>query len=406
MELHALIKIIICITIVIGISLAFFILKKKRKEILLTLFTLFFTACIIEIFFRMFYPQIMEHDKMFEYDSRLGWKFIPNKKGAIVYSANNEVNNYIKTNSYGFRDNTFVADKKNRKKILVVGDSFVSNISVKLNEVFTEILQSELNNTEVINFGVNGYGQVQEYLLIEDWLPIIKPDILLLMIYTHNDFIDNTYYDNWLYPRPIALWNEENESVEIKYPPNTNPIKQVNNDSQKSFLQKLHLYVFIDRRIHRIINRYFKKEEKKPYIDNISEISIFRVQLYEETKLRYRIMEKMLIKISDYANKMEIPLIYVIAPSIYQVQDADWNNILKVSGVKKEYFKRTLPNDRLMQFAEINKLNMIDLLPIMQSETKNNNILYNKNELHWNKEGNLVVAKTLLDYLKAKSFIE
>jgi hypothetical protein len=154
--------------------------RNKRKEIALGLFSFVFAIFIAEAFVRLFYPQIMEHDKMFEYDPYLGWKFISNKKGAIVYQG--ETRHYIETNYIGFRDDPPPPDQDKIRKILVLGDSFVSNISVKDSEVFTEVLEQRLKNTAVLNFGVNGYGQVQEYLLLQKWLRKIDLFVMILMI--------------------------------------------------------------------------------------------------------------------------------------------------------------------------------------------------------------------------------
>ena len=77
---------------------------------------------------------------MFECDTDLGWKFISNKAGYIIYPG--EAHHYIEINSIGFRDDPLPPDHDNYRKILVLGDSFVSNISVEDNEVFTEVLEN------------------------------------------------------------------------------------------------------------------------------------------------------------------------------------------------------------------------------------------------------------------------
>jgi hypothetical protein len=71
-----------------------------------------------------------------------------------------------------------------------------------------------------------------------------------------------------------------------------------------------------------------------------------------------------------------------------------------------ENYKRSLPNNKLMQFAENNNLLMIDLLPILQSKSNNEKPCYNRTEQHWNAEGNRVVAHTLMDYLKAEKLFK
>ena len=42
-------------------------------------------SIMAEVLLRLFYPQINQHDQMFEYEPLLGWRFTPNKTGSIVY---------------------------------------------------------------------------------------------------------------------------------------------------------------------------------------------------------------------------------------------------------------------------------------------------------------------------------
>ena len=120
------------------LSLSLF--RNKRKEIVLVLFSFAFSVFVVEVFLRQFYPLNMEHDQMFEYDPDLGWRFVSNKRGAIVYA--DEARHWIKTNSLGFRDNSPPENNDSNKKIMVIGDSFVSNIAVKDSEVFTEVMSA------------------------------------------------------------------------------------------------------------------------------------------------------------------------------------------------------------------------------------------------------------------------
>jgi hypothetical protein len=96
----------------------------------------------------------------------------------------------------GFRDNDLPTDPAVRR-IMFVGDSFVSNLAVKDDEVFTELMERALPRTAVLNFGVNGFGPVQEYLLLQRWLDQVRPALVVVMIYVRNDFQDNVA-DDWM----------------------------------------------------------------------------------------------------------------------------------------------------------------------------------------------------------------
>ena len=332
---------------------------------------------------------------MFEPDPYLGWKFISNKAGYIIYPG--EAHHYIEINSIGFRDNPLPPDHDKSRKILVVGDSFVSNISVEDNDVFTEVIEHRLKNTAVINFGVNGYGQVQEYLLLKKWLPIINPDLIILVIFIKNDFTDNMG-EYWMYPRPFASWSEEDQTLKIIYPPQPAFEKTHTRPFWKFYL-KSHLYHFLDRKIRFLITKF-----SQDYIP--PELFLCRSQPSEKMELMFRTMKELLLKIEGYADEIGVPIVFALAPTIIQVEDELWASTLLNHGKNSEDYIRTLPNDKLMQFANNNNLLMVDLLPILQSEEKKGKTLYNRNEQHWNSEGNRVVARSLLDYLKSNSLIE
>ena len=374
--------------------------KNKKKELILSLFSIAFTLIIVEIVLALFLPQINEHKKMFQYDSKLGWTFIPNKKGKIIFQ--DEIHHYVEINSRGFRDNPVKKKQNTHKKILVIGDSFVSNISVEKEEVFTEVIQNKLDDYEVLNFGVNGYGQVQEYLLLQDWQNEIQPDILIVMIYIRNDFTDNTER-KWLYSRPISTWNENTQSINIEP-----TIQDKTNDKLSwKLYQKSHLYNLLRRKFLSIITNFSlgNPTENRLYDFIPPELYLCHNEQSSSTNILHQTMQQLILKFSTHAKEKDIPVVFVLAPSIFQVEDNQWMNLMTNERVNSKEYSRTLPNDRLMKFAKSKELNMIDLLPILRTETKKGIPLYFPKEQHWSKEGNRVVANYLLNYLENDSLI-
>ena len=135
------------------------------------------------------------------------------------------------------------------------------------------------------------------------------------------------------------------------------------------------------------------------------ELYLCQIQQTEYTRVRYQTMNELLRMIAYSVSEQKIPLVFVIAPSSFQVYDEHWSYVLKKYGRKSEHYRKSLPNEKLMQFAQQNSLLMLDLLPILQSEANKGKQLYNFKEQHWNRAGNRVVAYALLDYLKSKSLL-
>jgi hypothetical protein len=392
----------LCVALPVA-ALLFF--GRRRKEIALVILSLLVSILMIELFLKHFYPQFHEHDKMFEHDPKLGWKFVPNKRGAFRYT--NDQYHYIETNSLGFRDGPPPSDQDDITKILVLGDSFVSNVTVEDNEVFTEIMERQLENTAVLNFGVNGYGQAQECLLLQEWFPKINPDIVILVIYIRNDFDDNMGGD-WLYPRPVTRWDKDYLELTIDPPPPAHALEERIYERVLAFCKKSHFYSLLSKRLDVLVEKYTREEgsEYERSLRTPPELYLCRKLRTKTTRLLYRTMEVLLLTIAHYVQQQNVPIVFVIAPSFVQVDSDLWSSTLQEFDEEPKNYSRSLPNRRLMQFAKRNSLSMVDLLPILEAELGNGKETYNREQQHWNSEGNRAVADALLDYLKTAALVD
>ena len=387
MNTTLIVKGVILILIVVIPTLCLIFLRKKRKEITLVIISSGIALIVGEFALRYFVPQTTDYGHMIAFDSTLGWKLISNGKGAMAHRG--APPNLIKTNSLGFRDHA--PSEKVKNKLMVLGDSFVANISVKDKEVFTEIMEGQLEAYDVLNFGVNGYGQVQEYLLTEKWIDVIDPDVMVLMIYLQNDFTDNTATYGF-YARPFATLEGGDSVLTIH-----KPRPKIENGSH-NLLSKSHVNWLLTR----AINNLFPRADSL----YISEFYTCQSPMADDYQVQFKIMQELLIKIADIAKQKDVPVVFALAPSILQVDEELWTFFVEKNSATKRNYIRSSPNDRLMQFAKANSLLMLDLLPVFLEEAKRNVKCYHPVEQHWTKEGNEVVAKALLDYLNANSLIE
>ncbi len=364
-----------------------------RKKISLFIISTVLTLAVCEFLIRITFPQISDHDTMFQYEANIGWEFIPDKKVKIVYD--DGINHYMNTNKDGFRDTPF-EEKKGDAKIMVLGDSFVSNISVEDTEVFTQVMEDQLTNTSVYNLGVNGYGQVQEYMLLEKWLPKIQPNLVVVMIYLRNDFTDNMGDFPWLYPRPTVTFNEGGDadtSMQIS------PPSLANYETKKElpFYYKSHLFLFVKRRIDNIKAK-MAKDKDASYTPH--EVRTCRVPLSEDAEAMYETMQKLIVEINTYGQRNQTPIVFALAPSMFQVEDALWSEVTEYDTTIR--LEKDLPNKTLLAFAKANNLEMIDVMPALQEEHHKGTKMYNPIEQHWTVEGNKVVANVLSKYLKQR----
>lgn len=123
------------------------------------------------------------------FDEQLGWRNVPGWKAATFGKP-------LTISSQGFRDKEYSLVKPpGVKRMLVLGDSFVWGYGVGDSEIFTEVLERELNargqKWEVINTAVSGWGTDQEFLFFRDEGRLFEPDVVVLAYYLGNDWGNN-----------------------------------------------------------------------------------------------------------------------------------------------------------------------------------------------------------------------
>jgi hypothetical protein len=102
---------------------------------------------------------------------------------------------FVTSNSKGLRGTREYAYARapGKQRVLVLGDSFTFGTDVSDNETYSHYLESILLETEVLNLGVQGYGQDQMLLYLREEGIKYHPDIVVL------GFVSPDIYRN--------LWN-------------------------------------------------------------------------------------------------------------------------------------------------------------------------------------------------------
>lgn len=92
-------------------------------------------------------------------------------------------------------------DPKSRKtRVMVIGDSFTEASQVSNGEEWYSYLEKRFHNVELFVFGAGGYGSLQEYLVLDDFIDTINPHMILWQFCT-NDYSNNLYeFDLSSYP--------------------------------------------------------------------------------------------------------------------------------------------------------------------------------------------------------------
>jgi len=148
-----------------------------------------------------------ERSLAYDYDPLLGW--FPKKNAKKVYVGSRLI--HVKHNQDGFRDVAY--GPKTKPRILFLGDSFVWGYDAEKGERFTEKLGEKLPAFEILNFGVSGYGNDQEFLLLQKEFARFQPDWVFL-IFTPNDRRDNSSNVAYGLGKPYFIQEQEKLTLE------------------------------------------------------------------------------------------------------------------------------------------------------------------------------------------------
>lgn len=117
------------------------------------------------------------HGPSTKFDPELGWSTIYNHTGM-------ENGRKFTTNSLGFRSEEV---DLSRDHILLIGDSVTWGLNVGDKEHVAYFLGEKMNDYQILNLGVSGYGIDQEYLLLKRNIDKLNPRLIVVIICTEND---------------------------------------------------------------------------------------------------------------------------------------------------------------------------------------------------------------------------
>tara|TARA_B100001121_G_scaffold310660_1_gene343605 strand:- start:4995 stop:6182 length:1188 start_codon:yes stop_codon:yes gene_type:complete len=161
-------------------------LKSLRYFFIIIFSILFFDTAIIKL---------QENNSIQIYDEELGW--ILNNSLSLKIDGYTKQKQQYKINFStsevkGFRE--FDDKRKNKKNILIIGDSFTAGPFASNDQMYYSYIKQELEKAGYfLNWfvaGGGGYGTLQQYLLIKKYFDEINPDVLIHQ-FCNNDFENN-----------------------------------------------------------------------------------------------------------------------------------------------------------------------------------------------------------------------
>lgn len=132
----------------------------------------------------------------FDYDPELHYKLIPGAEREYQHTEINGGDRFsYHVNDQGFRGPALKKATAGLRRLVVYGDSFIQGEYSRHEDTFVHQLGKALQERlpgelEAVNAGVAGYGPDQALLKMRLELDLLKPDLVVMAIYSGNDFGD------------------------------------------------------------------------------------------------------------------------------------------------------------------------------------------------------------------------
>ncbi len=328
-------------------------MRKMNKKISYNILT-FLAVCLIliigtEITLRFVLPEPLPKDNQTMHivlnSSERGWGLLPYDEGVYAGAP-------YRINSLGFRDYEYDIHKpKNTFRVAIVGDSIAFGKGVTLEETFAkkleQMLNSECQSIEVLNFGVSGYTTVQQYHTIRERVFDFSPDMIFVL-----------YFLNDPDPFTAELYPQEEASVFSR-------LKSWWYDH--SYLYKVAArgtYSYQLKRMNNTLDSYYEG-------------------LYDKTKGKWKTVSDTFYLMKNISKNKQVPIIIFVQPELYQLRDYPFINL----------------HEQVLEEGRTVGLETYDLYPFFKGMDEKRLQVSTFEDRHPNGKGHSIIANGILSYV-------
>jgi hypothetical protein len=367
--------------------------------------------------------------------AELGWRV------ADRLSENQE-GNYVPDPELGYtaRDGEYFKYRKDQKayapgrqekifRVFALGDSFVKPRGEMTNdqvffrrvETYVERKLGDASLVEFFHFGLSGYSQLQERVLLRKFLPAYRPDLVMIQVYIGNDVAENA----GIIQRSLARGqiSAKNPAGVVSGNPAVGSTARTRMEylitSTKQWLA-LHSYVYrLASSVKRTLiarraapGRYASSlqghESGMPHDRDDASIGPVATNLHvfdllspaRQTALAdaWKITADLTGQINQICRGAGAKLLFVLFPQQVQVLDDLWRRSLHEYGLDESMFDRDLPNRHWIELLQAGSIEVLDLLPVYRSAYRRGVNPYEPGG-HTGKEGHEITAEAIIEAL-------
>ncbi|MFC1599549.1 hypothetical protein ACFL3T_00795 [Patescibacteria group bacterium] len=331
--------------------------------------------------------------KIFEASDTYVWG---HKPGAVEYNGYGDPTPEIRINKLGFRDDEVLLTKyANRKRVLVLGDSFTFGMGVAKDDNFVEVLEKMLNDNddefqyEVVNMGSIGYTIDNEYLLLKEKGSLLNPDIILVGLFVGNDITEMqrhewTLDDNENLISIVDTKHYVDEENRLRYRGSEEPISYLWNflyTRWQILEKKIGIYGDPNNGPTLTWPAFLEPEDEHG-----------NPQLPEY----WSKVELMLVAIQKEADKIGADMKVFAIPMDVQTNKKYWDKYPEMY-FDDDAWVKSRPQTKLNHYTKLMGIDFIDLLPYFRDADDSQWLYWEEKDPHWTPEGNKLAAEVLFN---------
>ena len=326
----------------------------------------------------------------------------------------------FRINKAGFRGRE-IDEPKKRFRILVIGDSAVAGSAVGQDDLFTILLEQELGaeRFEVINGGTPAYNAVQLMIGLQEWVPELKPDLVIFAIAPVNDIQGSARDLRALFKRKFKRavgFIDQEGALQIDHSASTRYYEKNRHKTEADLRRPYYTQLVLYQMISGVVKRFTRAGLSDPNIllgwpflsSFSSEYSTRGLSNDDYQRLwtdGWAVMQKILLESRKDTERHGARFAITAMPAKLQVIQAMQDAYLQ------QYPNLQLDpqqvNREIEQFARQQGIAYIDLLnPMLKAHKAGEKDLYPVIDHHLAKAGHAVLARALAEQLKASKLIE
>jgi lysophospholipase L1-like esterase len=378
-------------------------IKNATGRIFLILVSVSLTLCLLELLIRRFHPQPISSYNFTLIQVQGGGEMVLGHRVPTVAERPAGYGPYVPNlttrfggvpvtiNSRGWRDTEHVLKKPaNLQRIMVVGDSVTFGYGVELEDMFSKVLEREVNRNgprryQVMTFGGAGGNTNTQKKIIADNVPLYKPDLVILA-FNLNDILPSRS------KKQTRLSESSRDSL-------VRSMNRLRRKLDATFRGRSHLYFLLRERTKVLLRGFGIASPAMVPLPAFELESDYAASAWRDTS-------ETLLEIAGALRKQKIPLLLVILPLDIQMS-------LEVAAMYRAQFGfrfsdsliEGMPQRTIAAFARRHAIECMDLLPAFRRHSEENRFFRVHGGVvdwnHPNRTGHRIIGEELARALKS-----